>query len=243
MKKWILVICLFIYILTRVALTHMQTNHPLIPATISDKLLRDSWIYLYQQQDPIHLWDGNTITGRQLAQFIINESIPIVWDEKNICQNISCVFQYCVSGICTFDDGQPGTDPIYIDPSIKTREPGQEIIIARTIAHEIFHRMQYYGQVKVTLYEEFTAYYVSTMITKFTEIKFKGYDPLNLICLKRWFRDHNLTKYLIFDSYPVGMLLTSTPSETEPSCVLEGDMVCTITLEGFAKCETYKQIP
>ncbi len=61
-----------------------------LPASIQEAELLDGWIYLYNQLDPVQLWDGSLLTGRDLAQFVLDRSIPIVWDTENQCGGASC---------------------------------------------------------------------------------------------------------------------------------------------------------
>ena len=49
--------------------------------------------------------------------------------------------------------------------------------LVKSLAHEIFHRMEPYGQVRDSQYEEFTAIYLGTQISGSTWQSFKGYDP------------------------------------------------------------------
>jgi hypothetical protein len=60
------------------------------------------------------------------------------------------------------------------------------------MAHEIYHQMQPFGQVPDTLFEEFSAYYLSIHISQSQWARFEGYDGLEATSLTQWFTDHRL---------------------------------------------------
>lgn len=37
----------------------------------------EAWLRLNSYQEPIHLWDGSTLTGHDLAQFVLEHDIFI----------------------------------------------------------------------------------------------------------------------------------------------------------------------
>src|SRR5438874_1028479 len=61
------------------------TVPPSLTANITDPMLLEAWVRLYNHQEPMQLWDGSTITGRQLAQYALDQALPIVWDTGRVC--------------------------------------------------------------------------------------------------------------------------------------------------------------
>ena len=62
-----------------------------------------------------------------------------------------------LNGVCTKEN-----EPIYFSPSIAAQEPDPLPWLVECMAHEIYHEMQPFGQVPDTMFEEFSAYYLST---------------------------------------------------------------------------------
>ncbi len=178
----------------------------ILPSTIHDPLLLEGWIRLYDHQEPVQLADGSTVVGRDLAQFLVDRSIPVVWDTNQMCSNGSCSVRYCEKDTCEYEDGLPGVDPIYITLEIQSMGDVQMNFLVGTLAHEIFHRTAPYGKVRDTLYEEFAAYYVGAQIGHAFRLNFEGYDSLNPTSLQSWFNDNGLMKaYAQFKLYPKSM--------------------------------------
>ncbi len=233
-------------ILLLAALTACQTNslpsnlaNPQVqPGTIQDALLLEAWQALYENDRIIPLWDGKTISGHALAQFVLDNAIPVVWDTENACDGDSCSLNYCTGEVCTHEDGKPGVDPIYISLFFQTLQEDQMRRLVESLAHEIYHRMQPYGRVKDSQYEEFMAMFISARISGSTWQNFEGYDPRNPVCLGRWFNRHHLFSYLDLPAYPQSVA-ASLDSPAPTDCTLEGDLVCTMTLEGQAKCQAF----
>ena len=101
-----------------------------------------------------------------------------------MCGGSSCSRLYCAeggaytsNGVCAYDDGQPGIDPIYLNAGARDQKAGQTARMARELAHEAFHRLQPFGQVKITQFEEYWAFYLETQVVKASYPDFKGYDP------------------------------------------------------------------
>ena len=171
-----------------------------LPAGLDDPLLIEAWVRLYNHNEPLELWDGTTLTGRDLAQFLLDQAIPLVWDVQGRCRNASCSFQYCDPALetCRYDDGQPGVDAIYIFPA----QAGDMPTLVSTLAHEGFHRMQLFGEVHDTRFEEFWACKVGAAFNAQSGFKFDGYDPLVSGYLLLWIRDNGLTPYYDLPNYP-----------------------------------------
>src|SRR5260370_42227860 len=45
-----------------------------LPANIQDPMLLEAWVRLYNHIEPIQLWDGSTVTGRQLALYALDHA-------------------------------------------------------------------------------------------------------------------------------------------------------------------------
>ena len=169
-----------------------------LPSTIQDPKLMAAWIYLYNQQERIQLWDGSTLSGQQLAQFVLDNQTPVEWGTNDICQGNSCVLRFsCQNEQC----------PIYITASLKDKANSDIVPLAETLAHEIFHHTEPFGYVKDTRFEEFLAFYVASRITKTSWVNFDGYDPLNPACVKLWFVNHHLTVFNDYTLYPRAVTL------------------------------------
>jgi hypothetical protein len=175
------------------------------PADIQDPLIQKAWDYLDTLEDPVMLWDGSTLTGKSLAQFLRASQIPVVWDEEGVCRGSSCSLQYCdSSGACGYEDGKPGIDLIYLNPGARDQKVGQIARVAAELAHEIFHRTQPFGEVKISQFEEYWAFNIQTQIVKSSWPDFKGYDPMDVNSLQQWFSMHMMAGYLKLDPYPRG---------------------------------------
>jgi len=181
---------------------------PVLPATIKDPEILAAWIYLYNQQVPFQLWDGSTLNGRKLAQFILGNRINVTWGTKEICNGISCAPR----------DGKNKAYPIYISASLKDQPDGGIITLAETLAHEIFHHTEPFGNVGDTKFEEYWAFFVGEKVAQTTWIDFQGYDSLNPVCLKNWFTDHHMQYYLDLDPYP--KVVSESVKSTAQGCVL-----------------------
>jgi hypothetical protein len=171
---------------------------PALPANLDDPILIEAWIRLYNHTEPLELWDANSLTGRDLAQFLLEQDVPLVWDVQGRCRNASCSFQYCATDTCTYEDGQPGVDPIYLYPLHAADMP----TLVATLAHESFHRMQFFGPVHDTRFEEFWACKVGAAFNPQNGHKFGGYDPMVAGYLLLWIRDNGLTPYYALPDYP-----------------------------------------
>ncbi len=171
---------------------------PVLPHTIHDPLLLETWVRVYAQQEPIQLWEGVTVSGRGLAQYLLDHAIPVEWDTDHVCGNGSCSRLSCAAEHCTYADGKSGVTPIYVTPIERGDMPG----LMNTLAHEIFHRTQPFGPVRSTRYEEFWAFVVGARISKSDWPSFGAYDPLDPNQLNLWFRENRLEYYFQYQEYP-----------------------------------------
>lgn len=170
---------------------------------IQDPLIQEGWNNLRSRQEPIRLPNGDVINGQLLADFIITNQIPVVWGSEDICGSSSCSFLYCYSdGSCSYENGQPGVEPIYINPAVRYQDVGQMLRLAKEIAHEAFHRMQYFGQVNDSRLEEYWAFYVGAQVVRDDWPNFDRVDPQNPGQLQSWFKSHALNGYLNLPLYP-----------------------------------------
>jgi len=161
---------------------------------------------LYSLQEPVSLWNGEVVTGKDLAQFLLDAQIPVVWGSDDICGGSSCSRQYCsMDGDCSFENGQPGIDPIYINSGVRDQTTDRAARLVDELAHEIFHRTQPFGTGPDTQLEEFWAYYVGTQVSGGSWPVFTGTDPLDPQQLQRWFSYPGMQGYLNLDAYPAGM--------------------------------------
>lgn len=183
-----------------------QANN--LQVVIQDPLILKAWNTLNSLEEPVVLWDGKALTGKALAQFLLAEQIPVVWGSDDICKGSSCSRLYCAAdGACAYDDGQPGVDPIYLNPGARDQQAGQNARVARELAHEAFHRLQPFGQVNITQFEEYWAFYLETQVLKASYPDFKGCDPTDASSLQKWFTKHMMAGYLKLDVYPNSILL------------------------------------
>jgi len=165
---------------------------------IQDPMLLEAWTRLYNHHDPVQLWDGSTLTGRDLAQYLMEQAIPVVWDTGHVCGNGSCSVHYCAEETCTYEDGKPGVDPILVYPTKAADMPS----LVATLAHEIFHRTQPFGAVPATRFEEYWAFLIAAKISNAGWPKFGIYDPLDSGHLNLWIKENKLDPYFELPEYP-----------------------------------------
>jgi hypothetical protein len=169
-----------------------------LPAGVQDSELLEAWIRVDQQQDAIQLWGDVTVSGRGLAQYLLEHGIPVEWDTGNVCRNGSCSVLACAKNDCTYDDGKPSVAPIYVAPV----EHGDMPSLISTLAHEIFHRTQPFGPVRDTRYEEYWAFLVGARVSKSVWPSFGAFDPLDPEHLNLWLQLNGLDYYFQIPEYP-----------------------------------------
>ena len=168
------------------------------PRPVPDPALLEAWSQIYRQQSPIQLREGKTVSGRSLAQYLLDQAIPVEWDTHNVCGNGACSVLFCAAGRCTYPNSKAGVAPIYVTPS----ERGDLQSLVSTLAHEIFHRTQPFGSVKSTRYEEFWAFVVGARVSQSDWPSFGAYDSLDPNQLNLWFRENGLEYYFRYPEYP-----------------------------------------
>jgi hypothetical protein len=173
---------------------------PALPAGLEDPTLLEAWVRLYDHTEQIALWGSTTTSGRALAQVVMDQAIPLAWDVQGVCRSGSCSRQFCAEDACGYEDGQPGVDPIYIYPP----HAAQMATLVATLAHESFHRLQPFGPVHDSRFEEFWACRLSAAFDPHSGFRFDGYDPLVSGYLVLWIRDNGLAPYYALPDYPDG---------------------------------------
>ena len=127
----------------------------------------------------------------------------MVWGSESICGGSSCSRMYCSpEGECSYADGQPGIDPIYLNPAIPAQSVGMRDRLVGELAHEAFHRMRPFGVGTITQLEEYWAFYVGAQLVKAGFPQFEAVDPLDPEQLGRWFYLNGLHGYLKLAPYP-----------------------------------------
>ena len=194
-----------------VALSHLPADVVVpanLPTAIQDPALLEAWVRLYNHTDPLRLWDGSSLTGRGLAEYLREHAIPVVWGTAQDCGGYSCSNKTCVAGqdVCTYGAGQP----IFI----RAAERGDMAAVVDTLAHEIFHRTQPFGAVHDTRFEEYWAFRVEYHIAPEKWLTFGAYDPLDANHLSLWLRDNNMPQYFSLPAYPASVAaLVTTPAQ------------------------------
>ncbi len=195
---------------------HQPAQASAAAKTIQDPLIIEGLNHLSKQTDPIHLPDGDSLSGAALAQFIIDSHIPVIWGSDDICGGGSCSLMYCsADGDCSYEDGQPGIDPIFINASIQEQGSGMLDRLASELAHEAFHRMRYFGNAKISLLEEYWAFYISAQITENSWLKFDNIDTQDPEQLQRWFYLNGMQSYLHLPAYPGSADPDSSPQVSQ----------------------------
>jgi hypothetical protein len=175
-----------------------------LPATINDPILLIGWVYLYNQQEPISIWNNATLRGSDIAADVIDLNVTIQWNTNNECGGASCTER----PICKFNSScQAALDnPNHVDIIIATHYQDLTTLdirqLAGTIAHEMIHYLMPFGGADDTLYEEFWAFTVGSTISHNVKMHFEGYNPLKEGCLKLWFHSNTGNYYNAFPSYP-----------------------------------------
>jgi len=191
-----------------------------LPSAITDPNVLVAWIKLYNRTEPFSLWDGRTLTGRELAQFLLDEGIPVVWDVDGVCGGNSCSVHHWTLFGWVYEGQAPGVDPIYIRPALQTDPHG----LLMVLAHEIFHRTEPFGRGVDTKFEEYWAFRIGTAVAPAEWPVFDGYDPMQSRGLSLWLRDNNLGAYHRLPAYPPGIAgLVVSAGEARPRSLSTDD--------------------
>jgi len=188
-----------------------------LPATIEDPHLLAAWVFLYNQTDPITIHDGMTITGRELAQLVVEIGILVRWGSEEECNGNSCARRFtCPDMDCIENYQSEKVYPIYISQRFQDSENITLARLAGSVAHELYHHTLPFGPVSTNLYEEYWAYYIGAQVEKARWAIFERYDPNSEACLMAWFRVHGQTGYFGSDVYP--MTLDTAVNTTSEVC-------------------------
>jgi hypothetical protein len=160
----------------------------ILPTTIKDPILLEGWIRLYNRTQTCKLWDGSTLSGQQLALYILNNGVVVTWNTDSPYGDISWT-----------DRGETGN--IYINPGLQKSYEMQMVNLVNTMAHETFHRTIPFDQEEDTLYEEYWAFYVGSCVSGQVNADYIHYNPLSPDSLKNWFKYNSRPGYL--DDYPL----------------------------------------
>jgi hypothetical protein len=169
-----------------------------LPTTIQDPILLKAWITLYNHTKSCELWDGSTLSGQQLAQYVVDNNVTITWNTDPAYGESSWV-----------DRGE--TDKVFINPGLQVGNEDQMIRLVGTMAHEMFHRTTPFGQEADTLYEEYWAFYVGSCVSGRGQAGFHYYNPQSPDSLTLWFKAYNRSDYLDeFEMYPDNVVALSS---------------------------------
>jgi hypothetical protein len=181
-----------------------------LPSNIHDPLLLTGWIYIYNQTHPIRTWNGETLTGRMMAQYVLNEQVTIQWNTINECSGYSCTKRPSAREACN-------ASPILIALSLQSQGSVKINQLVGAMAHEIYHHMLPFGNILDTMFEEYWAYSTGEQISMVYWMNTANYDPMKSACLKQWFQVKKIDYYDGFDAYPQGVGDAADTSST--TCV------------------------
>jgi hypothetical protein len=168
-----------------------------LPTTIQDPILLEGWIRLYNSTQNCELWDGYTLNGQELAQYVVDQAVVITWNTNP-------------NNIGSWSD-RDNTGTIYINPDFKEENEMQMINLVSHMSHEIFHDLIPFNQKADTLYEEYWAYYVSYCISGQSLESFYAH-PMSAGSLTQWFYNNGLDNYLdMYEMYPGDLVAISLP--------------------------------
>jgi hypothetical protein len=220
MKKTLITLAAILITLT--ACNQFSAKASSLPTTIQDPQLLQAWTTLNSLTETVQLPGGVTLTGHDLAQYIFEHNVPVVWDDENVCSGSSCSLRLCAGDTCSYGDVQSGIEPIHIRISLRANVENQMTDLVEVIAHETYHHMLPFGQVHDTLYEEYWAFEIGVQISKSGWITDTCTNPLQTNCLKGWFEEHNLMyAYSEFQAYPSSV--ADTVDTTGQDCSLNAD--------------------
>lgn len=185
-----------------VAAMHLPADmvHPAtLPNSIQDPILLEAWIRLYNRTQTCTLWDGYTLTGRQLAQYALDHAVEITWNTDPANPDGS----YVDRGV---------TNTVYINPGLQKPSETQMVSLVGTMAHEMFHRTTPFNQVNDTLYEEYWAFYVGSCVSGRPNADYNHNNPLSTTSLENWFKYSGRGSYIgEYPDYPQSVVAMSLP--------------------------------
>jgi hypothetical protein len=168
-----------------------------LPTTIQDPILLEGWIRLYNSTQNCEVWDGYTLTGQMLAQYVIDQDVVIAWNTSTMW-------------IGSWVD-RDHTGNIYINPGLKEETEMQMVNLVSEMSHEIFHHSTPFNQKADTLYEEYWAFYVGACVSGQSLEDFYTH-PMSSGSLTQWFINNRRGNYLgVFEMYPGDLVAISLP--------------------------------
>jgi hypothetical protein len=185
------------------------------PTRVNDSLLLAAWVFLYNQVEPVTIHNGRVLSGRSLAQSVIDNDIAITWGSEDICGGSSCARRYiCSSQECI--ENYVSTEPkiVYITADLNRNTRKSFAYLVKTLAHELYHLTLPFGPVASSLYEEYWAFYIGTQISKAGWMEFDRYDPHKAACLERWFVVYGLGAYDELEVYPTNLNIAVDTAST-----------------------------
>src|SRR3990170_3767681 len=88
-----------------------------LPATIQDPLLLAAWVYLYNQTEAITIHNAVTVSGRSLAEYVLERKVPVTWSSDEICRGNSCSFRpICRDAECIAKTRTNKVNTLYLSP-------------------------------------------------------------------------------------------------------------------------------
>lgn len=184
-----------------------------LPTTITDPQLLAALIHLNNQDNPITIWDGSVWTGRSLAQFVLDNHIPVDWSTPDICRFSCTIRPICEDASCPRKNEMDY--PIYLDPALKTASIQR---IAGALAHEIFHHTEPFGKVRSSLFEEYWAFKIGDSLSGSSWVPLVAGDEYKPTCLRSWFFNNIAETYELAE-FPQEFPLQAISNET--SCHYE----------------------
>ena len=184
------------------ALTYLPVNTQTPqswPAIIQDPQILAAWVYLYTHDQTIQIWDGKQVTTRNLAQLALDHHFVIEWSTPDNCQ-FSCTDR----PIC--DEDHTCVDPslmeygIFLNPEL--RQSTDIVMIAGTLAHELFHHSEPFGKGKDTLFEEYWAFSIGSSITGDYLAALQTASVYQPHCLEQWFNGNSRREFYQMPVYP-----------------------------------------
>jgi len=175
-----------------------------LPKKIKDPFLLSAWIYLYNQTAPVRVQDNILLTGRSLAEYLLKNNVEVSWGSDEICNGNSCSRRpACLDADCTeYYIRRRKMNPIFIARRYRQESPEMLVMLAGSLAHEVYHHHWYFGPLDTTLFEEYWAYQVGARIRQDGWGAFDSYDPYNADCLQAWHQEQGVKGYFTVDTYP-----------------------------------------
>ena len=169
-----------------------------LPTTIKDSTLLESWIRLYNNTQECRIWDGFSLTGRKLAQYVIDQDVVITWNTSTMYPG-------------SWAD-RDNTGTLYINPSYQEETEAQMVNLVNEVAHELFHDLVPFNQKADSLYEEYLAFYVGACVSGQSTESFEHIDPTSSGSLAEWFKSNRHGAYLgRYEMYPEDIVAVSLP--------------------------------